>query len=252
MFGFTALFLFLLCPVSTIVAWRSFYSRINVKKMIPGALLGVQVLMTQPVAAADPVANGKPVPQLFGLKKGRLLPCKQLSNCISSSSVNSIDKFGNPWEFGSQGKDGLTEFKDIKDIISDMPETYTLVDSNEENLYLHATAKSVVPPNSIDDIEFLINPLDKIITYRSNSREVIVAANSVLSDNGSNKNRLQSIKRKLGVKEMGTISEQYDLEKPNFFRYQQAASLPNEINFIDNSVPGVSASAAPVAKDSEK
>lgn len=220
--------------------------------MIPGALLGVQVLMTQPVAAADPVANGKPVPQLFGLKKGRLLPCKQLSNCISSSSVNSIDKFGNPWEFGSQGKDGLTEFKDIKDIISDMPETYTLVDSNEENLYLHATAKSVVPPNSIDDIEFLINPLDKIITYRSNSREVIVAANSVLSDNGSNKNRLQSIKRKLGVKEMGTISEQYDLEKPNFFRYQQAASLPNEINFIDNSVPGVSASAAPVAKDSEK
>lgn len=250
MFRLIAFCLTILCSLSFNEAWLSIKSKLDAKRLIPGAILAVQVLMTQPALSVEPV-QGKPVAQVYGLKKGRLLPCKQLSNCISSSSVNSINKFGNPWDFGYQDKDALTEFGDIKATISEMPETFTIVESNPDNLYIHATANSVVPPNSIDDIEFLINPLDKIITYRSNSREVIVAANSVLSDNGSNKNRLQSVKRKLGVKEMGTISEEYDLEKPNFFRYQKAASLPNEINFIDNSVPGLPASA-PAAETTEK
>ena len=102
--------------------------------------------------------------QQYGLKKGRLLVCKQKSNCISSSSITSLDgKYGIPWTYN----------KDTKDVYNELVNTIKsnkllkLVDTNDENYYVHAEAKSAVPPTGIDDIEFLLNPIDKIITYRS-------------------------------------------------------------------------------------
>jgi hypothetical protein len=94
----------------------------------------------------------------------------------------------------------------------------------------------------IDDFEFLVNPLDNIITYRANSRDVMMAGSQVIGDGGSSKNRLDSIRRKLAVSEMGVTDTEaeYYKERSNFgiIRQIAEASKPSEINFIDNSVPG--------------
>lgn len=62
-----------------------------------------------------------------------------------------------------------------------------------------------------------------------------------LSDGGSNKNRLESIRRKLNVKEMKMSEEAEDYIKQSdrrgLIQIIQDASQPSEINFLDNSVP---------------
>ena len=80
----------------------------------------------------------------------------------------------------------------------------------------------------------------------------------MVGDGGSNRNRINEIQYKLGVKEMGMgdettasyMSQKKALEN-NFiisnFNIQAAAQLPNEINFIDNSVPTTEQSKKPTA-----
>lgn len=178
-----------------------------------------------------------PPQQLFGLKQGRLLKCKQQSNCISTSSITSVEKYSRPWEFTNDPAD---EFEQIAKVI-DEDKFLKLVERNKDTFYIHAEAKSVVPPTGVDDLEFLIIPQDKIITYRSNSREVVKAGSQVLGDGGSNRNRLDSLQRRLKVGEMGMTEEAQEFikknENTNFISRIREASKPNEINFIDNSVP---------------
>jgi uncharacterized protein (DUF1499 family) len=181
--------------------------------------------------------------QQYGLKKGRLLACRQKSNCISSSSITSLDgKYGTPWTYNKETKDIYNEL--INTIKSN--KLFKLVDTNDEKYYVHAEAKSAIPPTGIDDIEFLVNPLDKIITYRSNSRELIYAGTDPIPDGGSNRNRLEEIKRVLGVQEMSTTgNDEYDedvkyikeFDNMNWISRMQVLSQPNAINFEDNSVP---------------
>lgn len=210
------------------------------RPLIAGLLTGVFVvdnmISVQNSVAAESI-NVSKTPQVFGLKKGRLLICKTTSNCISTSSITSLEKYSPPWAFNGDADD---EFNKLVSIInSDKYIKLSEVDSVK--YYIHAEAKSAVPPTSVDDIEFLINKIDNIITYRSNSRDLIMAGTQAVGDGGSNKNRLETIRRKLGVEEMRMSDEAEDYVKQTqnmgLLKQMQQASLPNEINFIDNSVP---------------
>jgi uncharacterized protein (DUF1499 family) len=173
----------------------------------------------------------------YGIKDGRLLKCRVKSNCVSTSSINSVDKYSAPWEFPSSSED---EFQAIINAVQSDP-YLNLIEADGGKLYVHAEAKSAFPPNGIDDLEFLINPRDKLITYRSNSRTLVSAGTEIVGDGGSNKNRLLSMQRRLGVQQMGMNDDLQQLlksnDKRNFLDRLRIASQPNEINFIDNSVP---------------
>jgi uncharacterized protein (DUF1499 family) len=120
---------------------------------------------TAPAEAAKPMP-----PMVYGLKKGRLLECRAKSNCISTSSVKSVEKYSRPWEWKDLGVD--EEYEEVLGAVRSM-QYIKIVEADKERHYIHATAKSAFPPSSLDDVEFLLNPLDKIITYRSNSRYAI-------------------------------------------------------------------------------
>ncbi len=113
-----------------------------------------------------------------------MLQCKAVSNCISTSSVNSVDKYSSPWVFED---DIESDFQKLTKILED-DKYLKLIELIPDKLYLRAEAKSAVPPTGTDDIEILINPLDKIITYRSNSREVNQLPTTLqpVGDGGSN------------------------------------------------------------------
>jgi uncharacterized protein (DUF1499 family) len=179
----------------------------------------------------------KPAPQIYGLKNNRLLPCKSKSNCISTSSIKSLDKYSTPWAFEI---DSDAMYDDLINAIK--ADSYLkLVESDPESKYLHATAKSAVPPSGTDDVEFLVNDKDKIVTYRSNSRDVLFAGTQVIGDGGSNKNRLESIKKRIKTIDNENQAEIFAYEKEygklTIFEKMSMASQPNDINFLDNSVP---------------
>lgn len=204
---------------------------------VPVLADGVESLTISTISNNADLLKNPPNDPYFGLKKGRLLVCKSVSNCISTSSVDSIDKYGRPWEFDNSADE---EYDKLLNILNNDP-LLKVVESSKEKLYIHAVAKSAVPPTSLDDIEFLINDKDHIITYRSNTRDTImIYLQTPVTDGGSNINRLESIKRKLGVKEM-TIAienEVYMKKRGNagLFQVMQEASEPNDVNFLDNSV----------------
>jgi uncharacterized protein (DUF1499 family) len=181
---------------------------------------------------------------VFGLKKDRLLKCKDASNCISSSSFASLEHYGKPWQYGDVSAD--QEFELILNAIKTVDKNninrrMTIVDQNKERHYVRAEARSALVVNSKDDVEFLINPIDKIITYRTNTREVVMAGPQVVSDGGSHRQRIAAIKLNLGVLEMGETDESITFmekeSKMGFIEKMKRDSTPNEINFIDNSVP---------------
>ena len=192
-------------------------------------------------AMAERPAAGE---QVTGLKNGRLLQCSARSNCVSTSSIKSVDKYSRPWAFEGSA-DGM--FDKILAVADQME--LRVAEKDKGSLYVHLTAKSAVPPTGVDDVELLINPTDHIITFRSNSREVVFAGTQQVGDRGSNRNRLQSLQRKLGVAEQG-VSEYgaeyfqssssglpFDGLLPSANLFRAGANEPNDINFLDNTVP---------------
>lgn len=187
-------------------------------------------------------AQSNPNTPVNGIVKGRLLKCSTKSNCYSTSSVNSIDHYSTPWTFEGDSDQAWSKLVDTLKTTQYLK----VVEVDNDKKYIRAEGKSVIPPNGIDDVEFLMaNPSDKLVTYRTNSREMIFAPGLSgpvpVSDGGSHKNRLKSILTKLNWSEMGTTKEKSSYmkenEEMNIFKRMEKASQPNEINFIDNSVP---------------
>jgi uncharacterized protein (DUF1499 family) len=168
-----------------------------------------------------------------------LLPCLQESNCISSSSISSFDKYGIPWESDrNEAVDVL--WNRLKNAVKS-DQLLKIVESDDEKHYLRAEARSAVPLTGTDDVEFLLIPKDDFITYRSNSRELVRAGLSIVGDGGSHRNRLENVRRRAQLVEMNQNKDELEYmrenENLNFFQRMQRASLPNDINFIDNSTP---------------
>lgn len=142
-------------------SWKllSFKSKIFTSTILATSLATVS---TVHLAIANEVSE-QPKIQVNGLKKGRLLSCKTNSNCISTSAINSIEKYGRPWTFTKSVDD---EFNDILNAIK-ADQYLKIVDERQDLGYIRAEGRSAVPPTGTDDVEFLLNPLDNIITYRS-------------------------------------------------------------------------------------
>ena len=172
----------------------------------------------QPAFATDApaVPPAKAAPALYGIKKDRLLPCKSKSNCFSSSSISSLEHYGKPWAFNGASADADAEFAKLVTVLETIKEfPLNVVEKDAAKRYVRAETRSAIPPTGTDDLEFLVNGLDNIITYRSNSREVVMAGPENIGDGGSNKNRLDVVRRKLGVDEMGVAAtdDERDLYK---------------------------------------
>ncbi|CAM9743194.1 unnamed protein product, partial [Hapterophycus canaliculatus] len=64
-----------------------------------------------------------------------------------------------------------------------------LVDQDPDALYISAVAKSAVPPDGLDKVEFLFKPSDGLVSFRSKSQKAVYAGPVMVGDGGSNRNR---------------------------------------------------------------
>ncbi|CAN0120481.1 unnamed protein product [Discosporangium mesarthrocarpum] len=74
---------------------------------------------------------------------------------------------------------------------------------DDEALYIRSFAPSAVPPDGFDELEFLLKPSDGLVFFRSRSRKVVKAGPVVVGDGGSNKIRMEKIRRRVGWPEKG-------------------------------------------------
>ena len=106
-----------------------------------------------------------------GLNKrtGRLYGCQTQTNCVSTAAGKNPTQFIAPWDYTTATTDADEAWESLKTVVlSD--KSLTVVEVDDEARYLHATGKSKVPKDGIDDVEFLQVQDEKIFTTRSASR----------------------------------------------------------------------------------
>lgn len=118
-------------------------------------------------------------PQGLGASEGRLQPCPDRPNCVSSQADNLSQRM-EPLPFTGDPEAALDK---IKRILAGQPRA-TLVSSTSD--YLHVECKSLVF-RFVDDVEFLVDRTASVIHFRSASRVGY-------SDWGVNRQRMERVR----------------------------------------------------------
>lgn len=122
------------------------------------------------------------------------------SNCVSTASVKQVDLFISPWTW----RDGISVDEVVGRLKGAIASDATL--SLEEQ---QQSAAAAAPDKSnryylrvraarnfcMDEIEFVVNPADRVITFRSQQIE----GPDNVSDFGANRKRLDELRKRTGV-----------------------------------------------------
>ena len=119
-------------------------------------------------------------PDNLGVHDGKLAPCPNTPNCVSSQAEDDAHRM-DPIHFDGDAGEALAR---LKSILGALPRT-TIVSDNGD--YLHAECTSLLF-RFVDDVEFLTDPNAKVIHFRSASR-------AGWSDLGVNRRRMEEIRK---------------------------------------------------------
>ncbi|MCC5609098.1 DUF1499 domain-containing protein [Nostoc sp. CHAB 5834] len=121
-------------------------------------------------------------PNNLGISNGKLAPCPNSPNCVSSQSTDETHKIA-PLTFTSSPEEAISN---LKQIIESLPKTKIITESQD---YLYAEFKSALL-GFVDDVEFYLDRNANVIQVRSASR-------LGQSDLGVNRQRIETIRAKL-------------------------------------------------------
>ncbi len=121
-------------------------------------------------------------PNNLGISNGKLAPCPNSPNCVSSQSTDATHKIA-PLTFTSTPEEAIAN---LKEIIHSLPRTKIISESQD---YLYAEFKSALL-GFVDDVEFYLDRNANVIQVRSASR-------LGQSDLGVNRQRIEMIRGKL-------------------------------------------------------
>lgn len=121
-------------------------------------------------------------PNNLGISNGKLAPCPNTPNCVSSQSTDAVHKIA-PLTFTSSPQEAISN---LKKIIESLPRTKIITESQD---YLYAEFKSALL-GFVDDVEFYLDRNANVIQVRSASR-------LGQSDLGVNRQRIETIRAKL-------------------------------------------------------
>ncbi len=115
----------------------------------------------------------------LGVSNGKLTPCPNSPNCVSSQSIDTDHQIA-PLTFTSSPEQAIAN---LKKIIESLPRTKIITESQD---YLYAEFKSALL-GFVDDVEFYLDRNANVIQVRSASR-------LGSSDLGMNRKRIKSIR----------------------------------------------------------
>ncbi|MBD2516077.1 DUF1499 domain-containing protein [Nostoc sp. FACHB-973] len=120
-------------------------------------------------------------PNNLGVSNGKLAPCPNSPNCVSSQSTDAVHKIA-PLTFTSSAEAAIAN---LKTIIESLPRTKIITESQD---YLYVEFKSALL-GFVDDVEFYLDRNTNTIQVRSASR-------LGQSDLGVNRQRIETIRAK--------------------------------------------------------
>jgi uncharacterized protein (DUF1499 family) len=109
------------------------------------------------------------------------------SPCVSTANVRQLDLYLPPWTFDKSADEVMSRLKGA--IVADLA---CRIVKQEGNLYLRVEAKRNDLFSSVDELEFVINERDQVVTFRS------TAVNEG-TDFGANRKRLEEIRKRAGI-----------------------------------------------------
>lgn len=118
-------------------------------------------------------------PNNLGVRDGKLAPCPNTPNCVSSHSADATHQV-EPLNYTSTPQVALTQ---LKQVISGLPKTKIVTETDS---YIYAEFTSAIM-GFVDDVEFYIDPDAQLIHVRSASR-------LGKSDLGVNRKRVETIR----------------------------------------------------------
>jgi uncharacterized protein (DUF1499 family) len=121
-------------------------------------------------------------PNNLGVNNGKLAPCPNSPNCVSSQSSDVGHSIA-PLTYNSTPEEAIAN---LKSVIQSLPRTKIITESND---YLYAEFKSALM-GFVDDVEFYLDRKANVIQVRSASR-------LGQSDLGVNRKRIETIRAKL-------------------------------------------------------
>jgi uncharacterized protein (DUF1499 family) len=121
-------------------------------------------------------------PNDLGVRDGKLAPCPNTPNCVSSQSADAVHKI-EPLTYKSTPQEALAQ---LKQVIQSLPRTKIITETNN---YIYAEFTSAIM-GFVDDVEFYLDPEAKVFHVRSASR-------LGKSDLGVNRKRIEAIRAKL-------------------------------------------------------
>jgi uncharacterized protein (DUF1499 family) len=121
-------------------------------------------------------------PSNLGVNNGKLAPCPNSPNCVSSQSSDATHQIA-PLTFTSTPERAIAT---LKGIIQSLPRTKIITESKD---YLYAEFKSALM-GFVDDVEFYLDRKANLIQVRSASR-------LGQSDLGVNRQRIETIRAQL-------------------------------------------------------
>ncbi|MEZ4593635.1 MAG: DUF1499 domain-containing protein [Chloroflexota bacterium] len=125
------------------------------------------------------VPRVSPMPDNLGVENGRLTPCPNSPNCVSTQATDELHGIEPiPYE----GETAVAQAKTLAILAADS--SYTLI--SQTPTYIHAEARSNLW-RFIDDVEFFFDAADGLIQFRSASR-------LGYGDAGANRQRMEAFR----------------------------------------------------------
>ena len=118
------------------------------------------------------------------------------ANCVSTASIKKVDLYAPPFSI----PEGMSSGEAMARLKGAISVDKSLSIQKETNNYLKVTATRKF---NTDEIEFLINPSDNVITFRSRQ----VDGPSSVPDFGANRKRLDELRR---AAKFGVMGEEFD------------------------------------------
>ena len=190
--------------------------RLDCRRSLLGATAAAAVVALLPcrASAAEGSCRTKPgalyaerTCERYGIQKdGRLAGCLPSENCVSSSAIKSPAQFDAPWLFSPATRDADRAFEELVKAAQASPDL-KIAETDPARRYLRATAPSQISnykATDVDDVEVLISAEKGLVFHRSASRESVFffppqnIYSVPLGDNGSNRGRLEALRKALG------------------------------------------------------
>lgn len=121
-------------------------------------------------------------PNDLGAQDGKLAPCPNTPNCVSSQSADAVHTI-EPLTYKSTPQEALAQ---LKQVIQSLPRTKIITETNN---YIYAEFTSAIM-GFVDDVEFYLDAGAKVFHVRSASR-------LGKSDLGVNRKRIEVIRARL-------------------------------------------------------